>query len=256
MGRFPRFGRNQTAVRFSDRFVCRITTGNYYVGNFLPDLRKRCEASLATNRSRNHAGVGARVLVKRSKLGQPDGCSANNFREFDGYVVEATANWVWFPCAGEVRKGREVMRKVLGTASVALAAAGCVVIGPAGPAAADPELVGTYTVTLDGTQATTTGFAAKNPQVRTEKWIITSCGAGCAHVSMPDKPAMANSGDLHLNNGRWEMTQEYSLMHCGAGPDITLFTSFDAATLQGTQENTNHCVGDNKITTPMTLALA
>jgi hypothetical protein len=154
-------------------------------------------------------------------------------------------------------KGGKAMRKFLGTASVAFAAAGCFAIGTAGQAAADSGLAGTYTVTLDGTQATTTGFNVKNPQVRTEKWVITSCGEGCAHVSIPDKPGgLGNSGDLHLNNGRWEMTQEYSLMHCGPGQDITLFTSFDAATLQGTQENTNHCVGDNKITTPMTLVVA
>ena len=148
------------------------------------------------------------------------------------------------------------MNKILGAASAAAAAAACIAVGTAGTASADPELNGTYAVTLDGTQATTTGFAAQNPQVRTENWVITSCGAGCAHVSIPDKPAIANSGDLHLNNGRWEMTQEYSLMHCGSGPDITLFTSFDAVSLQGTQDNTNHCVGDNKITTPITLAPA
>lgn len=148
------------------------------------------------------------------------------------------------------------MKKILCSASVAIAAAVCLTIGPAGHAAADPELNGTYTFTEDETQATTTGFPLANPKVRTSQWVITSCGAGCAHVTITDAPAMANSGDLRLNNGRWEMTQEFSLMHCGAGPDITTFTSIDAATLQGTQDSTNHCVGDNKITSPVTLAAA
>lgn len=152
------------------------------------------------------------------------------------------------------------MNKILGSASVAIAAvAVCLTIGPAGQAAADPELNGSYTLTKDDTQATTTGFPLSNPQVRTSTWVITSCGAGCAHVTIPDAPSLpgaSNGGDLHLNNGRWEMTQETTLMKCGAGPDITTITSIDAATLQGTQASTNHCVGDNTITSPVTLTAA
>ena len=148
-------------------------------------------------------------------------------------------------------------KKIWSTTCLAFAAAAaCVAIGPMGVAAADPELSGSYTFTKDETQATTTGFPLANPEVRTSKWVISSCGAGCAHVTMPDAPAMANSGDLRLNNGRWEMTQEFSLMHCGAGPDITTLTSIDAATLTGTQASTNHCVGENTITSPVTLAPA
>jgi hypothetical protein len=145
------------------------------------------------------------------------------------------------------------MRKILGTASVAFAAAGCVVIGPAGQAAADPELNGTYTLTVDQTQSTTTGFPIKDPQVRTTQWVITPCGAGCARVSIPDNPN--GGGDLHLVNGQWQLTKEVSLIHCGAGPDVTDVTSLDAVTLQGTDVNTNHCL-DNVITSPATLTPA
>lgn len=149
------------------------------------------------------------------------------------------------------------MKTILCSASVAITAAVLgLMIGPAGQATADPELNGTYTFTEDETAATTTGFPLSDPKIRTSQWVIAPCGPGCAHVTIPDAPAIANSGDLRLNNGRWEMTQEFSLMHCGAGPDITTFTSIDAATLQGTQDSTNHCVGDNKITSPVTLAPA
>jgi hypothetical protein len=151
------------------------------------------------------------------------------------------------------------MKKLVGTTCLAFAAAAaCVAIGPAGQAAADPELNGTYILTVDDTQSTTTGFPIKDPQVRTTKWVVTSCGAGCAHVSMPDRPAMpgaANGGDMHLVNGQWELTQEMSIMHCGAGPDVTTVTSLDAVTLQGTNVNTNHCL-DNVITSPASLAPA
>lgn len=150
-----------------------------------------------------------------------------------------------------------MMNKILCSAAMSIAAAGLgLMIGPAGQAVADPELNGTYTFTEDETQATTTGFPLSDPKVRTDQWVITSCGAGCANVTITGAPAIANSGELRLNNGRWEMTQEFSLMHCGAGPDITTFTSIDAATMQGMQDSTNHCVGDNKITTPVTLTPA
>jgi hypothetical protein len=150
------------------------------------------------------------------------------------------------------------MKKVLGAASAAAAAVTCIAVGPAGTALADPELNGTYTLTVDETQATSDGGPTlANPQVRTTQWVITSCGAGCAHVAIPDAPNVpgANGGDLHLVNGRWEMTQETTLMRCGAGPDITTVTSLDAATLQGTKALDNHCVGV-VITSPATLTPA
>jgi hypothetical protein len=148
------------------------------------------------------------------------------------------------------------MNKIFGGAFAAIAVAGvCLTVGPAGQAAADPELNGTYTLTVDDTQSTTTGFPIKDPEVRTTQWVITSCGAGCAHVTIPGAPPAANGGDLHLVNGRWELTQDVTLMHCGAGPDVTTVTSLDAVTLQGTRVNTNHCL-DNVITSPATLTPA
>ena len=146
------------------------------------------------------------------------------------------------------------MKKLLGTTCLAFAtAAACVAVGPAGPASADPGLNGTYTLTVDQTQATTTGFPLKDPKVQTTQWVVTSCGDACAHVTVPDNPK--GGGDLQLVNGRWQLTKELTLMHCGAGPDITVITSLDPATLQGTEENTNHCL-DNVITSPATLTPA
>ena len=150
------------------------------------------------------------------------------------------------------------MKTIIGTASAALVAGAVLAIAPAGVASADPELNGTYTLTVDDTQATSSGGPTiANPQVRTTQWVVTSCGAGCAHVAIPDAPNLpgANGGDLHLVNGRWEMTQETTLMHCGAGPDVTTVTSLDAATLQGTKALDNHCVGV-VITSPATLTPA
>ncbi len=134
------------------------------------------------------------------------------------------------------------MKSILVAASAAIAAAAGIALGPAGLAAADPDLNGTYNFTVDLTQAT----ALKNPGIKTTTWAITPCGTGCAHVTLPGAnahPGISTGGDLHLVNGRWEMTQENSLMHCGAGPDVTIVTSLDAATLQGTQDSTNHCAG-------------
>jgi hypothetical protein len=143
----------------------------------------------------------------------------------------------------EFQREKEMIgaNRVLASAAVLAGAAG-IAIGPAGLASADPELNGTYNFSVDLTQAT----ALKDPGVKTHAWAITPCGAGCAHVTLPGAKAIAGNnpgGDLHLVNGRWEMTQENSIMHCGAGPDVTIVTSLDAATLQGTQDTTNHCVG-------------
>ena len=146
------------------------------------------------------------------------------------------------------------MKTTLGIASAALAAGAVLAIAPAGVASADPELNGTYTLTVDGTQATTTQFGLKNPTVDTTQWVITPCGAGCATVAVPDQPN--GGGELKLVNGRWEMTKEMSLMNCNPGqPDVTMVTSFDPVTLQGTEVNTNHCL-DNVITSPATLVPA
>ncbi len=134
------------------------------------------------------------------------------------------------------------MKPILATATAAIAVAAGIAVGPTGLAAADPDLNGTYNLTVDLSQAT----ALKNPEIKTSTWAITPCGAGCAHVTLSgvNAPAgISNGGDLHLVNGRWEMTQENTLMHCGAGPDVTIVTSLDAATLQGTQDSTNHCAG-------------
>ncbi|WP_164478809.1 hypothetical protein [Mycolicibacterium stellerae] len=123
---------------------------------------------------------------------------------------------------------------------------------------ADPELNGTYTLTVDETQATSDGGPTlANPEIDTTQWVVTPCGAGCAQVAIPDAPNLpgANGGDLRLVNGRWEMTQETTLMHCGEGPDVTTVTSLDAATLQGTKAINNHCVGV-VITSPATLTPA
>lgn len=151
------------------------------------------------------------------------------------------------------------MRKILGTATAAAAAVTCIAVGPAGTALADPELTGTYTLIVDETQATSSGGPTlANPEVETTQWVITSCGAGCARVNIPDAPSapgISSGGDLRLVNGRWEMTQENTLMHCGDGPDVTMVTSLDAATLQGTKEINNHCVGV-VITSPATLTAA
>ena len=127
-------------------------------------------------------------------------------------------------------------------------------IAPAGIASADPELNGTYTLTVDETQATTNQFAMQNPTVETTQWVVAPCGPGCARVTVPDNPN--GGGDLKLVNGRWEMIKEVSLMNRNPGqPDVTVVTSLDAATLQGTEVNTNHCL-DNVITAPATLAPA
>ena len=53
------------------------------------------------------------------------------------------------------------MKTTLGVASAALAAGAVLAIAPSGVASADPELNGTYTLTVDGTQATTTQFGLK-----------------------------------------------------------------------------------------------
>lgn len=146
------------------------------------------------------------------------------------------------------------MKKVIGIASAAAAAGTVLAIVPAGIASADPELNGTYTLTIDETQATTNQFAMSNPEVETSQWVVTSCGPGCANVTIPDNPN--GGGELKLVNGRWEMTKEISLMNCNPGqPDVTVVTSLDPATLQGTEVNTNHCVG-NVITAPATLTPA
>jgi hypothetical protein len=150
------------------------------------------------------------------------------------------------------------MKRILGAVSAAIAATAGIAVGPAGLAAADAELNGTYTLTVDDTQSTSSGGPTiANPQVRTTQWVVTSCGAGCAHVSIPGAPNLpgANGGDLHLVNGRWEMTQDTTLMHCGEGPDVTTVTSLDATTLQGTKEMNNHCVGVVS-TSPATLTPA
>jgi hypothetical protein len=146
------------------------------------------------------------------------------------------------------------MKKILGAASAAAAAVACIAVGTAGTASADPELNGTYTLTVDETQSTTTGFAIKNPEVETKQWVVTSCGAGCANVAVPDVPN--GGGQLKLVNGRWEMSKDLTLMNCHPGqPDVTVTTSLDPATLQGTEVNTNHCL-DNVITSPATLTPA
>jgi hypothetical protein len=147
------------------------------------------------------------------------------------------------------------MTKILGAACAAAAAVACIAVGPAGLASADPELNGTYTLTVDQTQSTTTGFPIKDPEVETSQWVITSCGAGCAHVTTPNNPK--GGGDLHLVNDRWELTTEFTLPmpSCPPGPTVTNVTSLDPATLQGTEVNTNHCL-DNVITSPATLTPA
>lgn len=146
------------------------------------------------------------------------------------------------------------MKTLVGFASAAAAAGAIFAIAPAGVASADPELNGTYTLTVDETQATTNQFGLQNPTVETKQWVIAPCGAGCARVTVPDNPQ--GGGDLKLVNGRWEMSKDISLMNCNPGqPDVTVTTSLDAATLQGTQVNTNHCL-DNVITAPATLAPA
>jgi hypothetical protein len=149
----------------------------------------------------------------------------------------------------------QTMKKILGAAGAAAAAVACIAVGTAGTAAADPELNGTYTLTVDDTQATTTKFAMSDPKVVTTTWVITSCGADCAHVTTPDNPK--GGGDLHLVNGRWELTSEFTLPmpSCPPGPTVTNVTSLDPATLQGTQVNTNHCL-DNVITAPANLTPA
>ncbi len=106
--------------------------------------------------------------------------------------------------------------------------------GASGVAVADDGLSGAYTLTWDLSQAA----QVKNKEVRTDQWTVTPCGAGCADVAMGG----GQTGQMHLVNGRWEMSRDMTLMNCNAGgPDVTVFTSLDAATLQGFQRNTNHC---------------
>ena len=63
-------------------------------------------------------------------------------------------------------------------------------------------------------------------------------------------------GDRKLVNGLWEMVKEVSLMNCTPGqPDVTVVTSLEPVTLQGSEVNTNHCL-NNVITSPATLAPA
>lgn len=126
------------------------------------------------------------------------------------------------------------MKKILTAAAAAFVGAACLTVGPAGVASADPELDGTYTFTWDLSQAR----ELQHPTVETSQWTIASCGSGCAHVD-----ADAGSlGDMHLVNGRWEMTRDASLINCNPGsPDQTTVLSLDAATLQGRQDTTVHC---------------
>ena len=80
------------------------------------------------------------------------------------------------------------MKKILGAASAAAAAAACIAVGTAGTAFADPELNGTYTLTVDETQATTNQFALKNPTVETTQWIITLVRPGLRQRGRPGQP--------------------------------------------------------------------
>jgi hypothetical protein len=146
------------------------------------------------------------------------------------------------------------MNTLAGVASAAAVAGAFLAIMPAGIATAEPELSGTYTLIVDDTQSTTTGFPIKDPKVETSQWVVASCGPGCANVTTPDNPR--GGGQLKLVNGRWEMSKDITLMNCNPGqPDVTVTTSLDPVTLQGTQVNTNHCL-DNVITSPATLAPA
>ena len=146
------------------------------------------------------------------------------------------------------------MKTLTGIASAAAVAGAFLAIAPAGVATADPELNGTYNLIVDETQSTTTGFAIKDPKVETTQWIIASCGPGCADVTTPG--SAMGGGQLKLVNGRWEMSRDMTLMNCNPGqPDVTVTTSLDPATLQGTQVNTNHCLS-NVITSPASLAPA
>jgi hypothetical protein len=47
-----------------------------------------------------------------------------------------------------------------------------------------------------------------DPKVETTQWVVTSCGAGCARVAIPDAPSSqaANADDPRVGNSRWEMT--------------------------------------------------
>lgn len=132
------------------------------------------------------------------------------------------------------------MKRIFGTIAATITAAAGIAVGPAGFAAAEPQLNGTYNFTWDTTQSKTAG----EPGVDTWKWVVTPCGAGCAHVVAFDKDA----GDMHLVNGRWEMTEENTLtgFNCpipGRPSTTTTVTSLDAETLSGTRSNENHCVG-------------
>lgn len=147
------------------------------------------------------------------------------------------------------------MKTVFGIVSAAAAAGAVLAIAPVGIASAEPELNGTYTFTVDWTKATTNGFALKDPEVRTQQWVVAPCGAGCARVTVPDNPE--GGGELRLVNGRWEMTTEIRVINCTPGqPDVTTVTSLDPATLHGTVLQTLHCAGNNVNTAPATLTAA
>jgi hypothetical protein len=125
------------------------------------------------------------------------------------------------------------MRKIVGAAAAAVAAAACVVVGPAGSAAAAPELNGPYNLTVDLSQA-----PLKNPGVKTYQWTATPCGPDCARVVGQGNPG----ADMRVVNGKWELVQNNTLMGCAApGPDVTITTTLDPATLQGWQNTFNHC---------------
>jgi hypothetical protein len=108
-------------------------------------------------------------------------------------------------------------------------------------AAADNDLSGTYKY-----NSTSTGDQSG---VFSRTWTITSCGTGCAHVvASASGGDTGYTGDMHLANGRWEMTlQRPDISTCIDGRKLpgTYTYSLDPATLRGTAtgKGADDCTG-------------
>ena len=130
-------------------------------------------------------------------------------------------------------------RSILAAAAICLGGA----IGLAAPALSDgPVFKGTFLlVTQDGS---------------TNTWVVTPCGAGCAHV-------VSDTGldiDARLTDGQWTFTYTHPTgWDCEDGTDApaTRGVSVDAATLQGTvtQGPDNVCGETDVVDDPFTFSL-
>jgi len=94
-----------------------------------------------------------------------------------------------------------------------------VAVAFAGPACADDDLDGAYTIMWSDSKPPAT-------------WTFTPCGPGCRHVTS----SKGWSTDAQLVNGSWIMGPVQTIVHCwsGAIETATENSSFDTTALTGT----------------------